>query len=71
MDKFDLKRYNEPRRFLVRYYDTKKLYSKKSTFCGWNAAVVFIQGLKIIGSELEIYDTKNKKIIRESIYGKN
>lgn len=65
-DRFNPNRYSEPRRFLVRYFDTKKLYNKTSTFYNRNAAIIFINGLKFIGSELEVYDTKDKKIIKYS-----
>lgn len=56
---------NKQRRFLVRFYDTKKLYSKISTFNNSRSAIMFMQSLKFIRSELEVYDSITNKIIKE------
>lgn len=60
-----LKRLESPRRYHVVYWDTKKLYSKDSTFRSVTAAYNFIQSKKIIGMELIIIDSETNKIVME------
>ncbi len=59
------------RRFHVRYSNNKKLYNKNSTFYHFNAAITYVQSLKFIGSELEVWDSEKDIIIRSSKYDKN
>lgn len=58
----DIKNYKEPRRFQLRFYDTKKIFNN-NTFNNKAAARQVLKSLIFIKSELELWDSKNKKII--------
>jgi len=67
----NVKNYEDPRRFHVRYWNTKKLYNNISTFYHFTASILFVQGLKFIGDELEVWDSEKGIIVRSSKYDKD